>query len=145
MTGGAPETGAITTPRRPMDPRSTRSFPLWFGLLGPPLAWALHLVLGDLIYELGCAPGVSRHEILGLNLRFWALAQTIVLAAVTTLAGILSYRAWAELRRQTNGTSLRRAQAMAIMGIASSGLYLAIILFGFLPSLLLHHVCAPSP
>jgi H+/Cl- antiporter ClcA len=127
-----------------MDPRNTRSFPLWFGLLGPPAAWGAHLVLGDLIYEVGCAPGMSRHAILGQSLDFWALLMTAVLAAVTALAGVLAFRAWRQLRQQHDGTSLGRASAMAIAGIASSLLYLLIILFALLPSLFLR-VCSPSP
>ena len=54
--------------RRPMDPLSARSFPLWFGVLAPPLAWGAHLLLGDLIFELGCAPGVRGHTLVGLSL-----------------------------------------------------------------------------
>ena len=126
-----------------IDPRNTRSFPLWFGLLGPPAAWGLHLVLGDMIYEIGCAPGMRRHAILSQSLDFWALFVTSVLAAVTALAGVLAFRAWRELRRQRDGTSLSRASAMAIAGIASSLLYLMIILFALLPSLFLR-VCSPS-
>ena len=130
--------------RRPMDPRNTRSFPLWFGVLGPPAAWGIHLVLGDLIYEVGCAPGMARHEILSLSLDFWALLMTAVLGSVTAVAGLLAYRAWRELRVQRDGTALGRASAMAIMGIASSSLYLLIILFALVPSLFLR-ACSPSP
>ena len=130
--------------RRPMDPRNTRSFPLWFGLLAPPGAWGAHLVLGDLIYEVGCAPGMRVHAILGRSLDFWALLMTVALAVVTALAGVLAFGAWRQLRRQEDGTSLNRASAMAIAGIASSVLYLLIILFALLPSLFLR-VCSPSP
>jgi hypothetical protein len=130
--------------RRPMDPRNTRSFPLWFGLLGPPAAWGMHLVLGDLIYELGCAPGMQRHEILGQSLDLWALLMTAGLAAITALAGLLAFRAWRQLRHQRDGTSLARATAMAAAGIGSSLLYLLLILFALLPSLFLR-ACTPSP
>jgi hypothetical protein len=145
---GTPGTEAGGARRRghegSIDPRNTRSFPLWFGLLGPPAAWGLHLVLGDMIYEIGCAPGMRRHAILGQPLDFWALLVTAVLAAVTALAGVMAFRAWLELRKQQDGTSLSRASAMAIAGIASSLLYLMIILFALLPSLFLR-ACSPSP
>jgi hypothetical protein len=139
---GRPDSEGVR--RRAMDPRNTRSFPLWFGLLGPPAAWGLHLVLGDMIYEIGCAPAMRRHAILGQSLDFWALLVASVLAVVTALAGVLAFRAWRELRHQQDGTSLSRASAMAIAGMASSSLYLLIILFALMPSLFLR-VCSPSP
>ena len=58
--------GVARAVRKAMDPEGTRSFPLWFGVLAPPLAWASHLLLGDALYELGCAPGFSVREIYGL-------------------------------------------------------------------------------
>lgn len=121
-----------------MDPRRTRSFPLWFGLLGPPFAWAAHLALGDLIFELGCSPGMRSKKILGISLHWWATAETAVLAAITVAAGLLAYRAWRRLVRMSDGTSLHRAHAMAVAGMASSLLYGLLILFGFVPSFVLH-------
>ncbi len=141
---GAHGAEGLPARRRAMDPRNTRSFPLWFGLLGPPAAWGMHLVLGDMIYEIGCAPGMRRHEILGQSLHLWAFLMTVVLAAVTASAGVFAFRAWRQLRQLRDGTSLDRATAMAIAGIGSSGLYLLIIVFGLFPSLILR-VCTPSP
>ncbi len=60
------------------------------------------------------------------------------MAAIAALAGMLSFRAWQRLRKERDGTSLDRATAMAVMGMASGVFYLLIILFGFLPSILLH-------
>lgn len=120
-----------------LDHRSSRSFALWFGFLVPPLAWGIHLILGDGIFELGCARGVPDRAIFGLDLRTWAVAMTIALAAVTIVAGLLSLRAWQHLRRERDGTAHGRAAAMAVMGMASSLFYLLIILFGFLPPFLL--------
>jgi hypothetical protein len=117
---------------------SARSVPLWFGVLAPPLAWAAHLVLGDGIFELGCARGFRDHRILGVSLRAWATIQTSFFAAVTILAGVLAYRAWLQLRSvEPEGVAVGRARAMAIAGVASSILYFLIILFGFFPPLFL--------
>jgi hypothetical protein len=121
-----------------LDDRSSRSFALWFGLLAPPLAWGAHLLMGDGIFELGCARAFTHKEILGLPLTTAAIIESALMAAVTILAGVLSYRAWRRLRRERDGTSLDRASAVAVMGMASAAFYLAIILFGILPSLLLH-------
>lgn len=126
------------------DPRSTRSFPLWFGILAPPLAWLTHLLLGDLIYELGCAPGMRAKEILGLSLHTWTVAATATLLAVTVAAGILALRALRQLRAESDGGSLDRATAMAFVAVASSALYGAILAFGLVPSFVLPS-CLPSP
>jgi uncharacterized membrane protein YjgN (DUF898 family) len=130
--------------RRVFDPRNTRSFPLWFGILAPPFAWLTHLVTGDLMYELGCAAGMRAKEILGLSLHVWTVAATIALLAVTVLAGVLAFRALRRLMAQSDGSSLDRATAMAFVGVASSLLYGAILVFGLLPSFVLP-ACLPSP
>ncbi len=130
--------------RRMFDPRSTRSFPLWFGILAPPLAWLTHLVLGDLVYELGCGPAMRSKAIFGLSLHTWTVATTIALLAVTVLAGVLAFRALRQLRAQSDGGSLDRATAMAFVGVASSVLYAAILAFGLLPSFVLLE-CLPAP
>ncbi len=130
--------------RRLGDPRSTRSLRLWVGVLVPPLAWLTHLVLGDLIYELGCGPGMRTKAIVGLSLHTWSLIQTVALHGLTVAAGILAFGALRELRRQSDGGSLERATAMAMVGVASSVLYAVIIMFGILPSVFLPQ-CLPSP
>ena len=126
------------------DATRTRSFPLWFGLLGPPLAWGTHLVLGDLIFELGCGPGMRSREILGSPLEVWALIQTSLLSAVIVAAGLFAFSAWRRLRKLENGVRLDRARAMAVAGIASSLIYLLITAFGFVPSFFLNS-CVTSP
>ena len=120
-----------------LDHRTSRSLPLWFGLLAPPLAWGAHLIMGDGIFELGCAKAFTHKAILGLPLATAAILETALMAAITILAGVLSYRAWRRLREERDGTSHDRASAVAVMGMASAAFYLLIILFGFLPSLVL--------
>ncbi|MDP8956006.1 MAG: hypothetical protein M3N24_03485 [Actinomycetota bacterium] len=135
---------AASARRNAMDPRSTRSIPLWAGVLVPPLAWLTQVVVGDLIYELGCAPGMRTKAILGLSLHAWALIQSFVLLAATVGAGLLVFRALGELKRDSDGASHDRAMAMAYVGVASSVLYAVLISFGILPSLVLPQ-CLPSP
>jgi hypothetical protein len=121
-----------------LDHRSSRSLPLWFGLLAPPLAWGTHLIMGDGIFELGCTKAFSEKAIFGIPLTTWAVIETALMAAVALAAGVISYRAWQRLRVERNGTSLGRASAMAVMGMASGLFYLLIILFGLVPTFLLH-------
>ncbi len=118
---------------------------MWAGLLVPPLAWGGHLVLGDLIFELGCAPGMDRPAIFGLSLEAWSALQTAVMALATVVSGLLAGRAWGQLRHERDGTALQRARALAMAGIASSLLYLLIILFGLVPGFFFHTSCGTSP
>jgi hypothetical protein len=120
-----------------LDHRSSRSFALWFGLLGPPLAWGAHLLMGDGIFELGCTRAFSARAILGIPLAIAAIIETAITAAISALAGVLAFMAWRRLRIETDGTSHDRATAMAVMGVASGVFYFLIILFGFLPALFL--------
>jgi hypothetical protein len=124
-----------------IDPVSPRSLALWFGLGGPPLAWATNLVLGDLIFELGCAPGVrtvrGRHQILGLPLAGWTLIETAFLTGVIVAAGLTALWAWRQVRDK-RGIAVSRAKALALGGIASSLFYVVLLAFGFLPTFFLH-------
>lgn len=129
--------------RRARNPLSARSFVLWHGVLGPPAYWAAHLVLGDLSYELGCARGVGGGRFLGLSADTWSFAQAGVLLGLTVLAGVLCIGAFRRLRQLHDGTSLDRAQAMAVAGIASAAIYGLLIAYGFLPSLFLR-TCGTS-
>jgi hypothetical protein len=129
--------------RPSMDVKDTRSFPLWFGVLGPPLAWAAHLLFSDGIFELGCSPGFVHPDIYGLSLKFWQLVETGLLEAVIVAAGVLSWRALRRLRGIEDGTAHGRATGMAIAGVASAFLYGFLLLFGFLPALFLH-TCGSS-
>jgi len=127
-----------------MDPLSARSLPLWFGVLAPPLAWGAHLVLGDLIFELGCSPGVRGHTLAGLSLETWALIQTLVAAVIIAAAGVLAGAAWRRIHAISDGTAWNRAHALALAGMASGLIYLALIAYGFLVPLFLNG-CSTSP
>ena len=127
-----------------MDPLSARSFPLWFGVLAPPLAWGAHLLLGDLIFELGCAPGVRGHTLAGLSLETWALIQTLVAGVIIAAAGLLAAAAWRRIHTISNGTAWNRAHALALAGMASGAIYLVLIAYGLLAPLFLNG-CTTSP
>lgn len=151
MTETATTPGARTegdeTPARRAPPTllSSRSFALWFGVLGPPLAWGANLGLGDLIYELGCSGGMRRTAIFTLSLRVWGVIQTAALEGVIVLAGVGAWRAWRRLRPLQDGTATQRARVLAMAGVASAVGYSAILLFAFVPQLaFFHSVCSTS-
>lgn len=120
----------MTNPDSMTSLLGSRSLVLWFGVLAPPLAWGAHLVLGDLIFELGCAPGVGGRDLFGLGLEAWALIQSVVLGAVVVAAGMGALAAWRRLQRHPDGTRWSRAHAMALAGVASGALYGLLVLFG---------------
>jgi hypothetical protein len=136
-----------TVVRKAMDPGGTRSFPLWFGTLGPPLAWASHLLLGDALYELGCGPGFATREIYGLPFQFWALLQTGLFLLVDLAAGLFAVWAFRSLRRRTGSqedTHHTRAVGMAVAGMASSLLYGTLLVYGLVPTFFLD-TCRVTP
>jgi hypothetical protein len=132
------------------DVASSRSFALWFGVLGPPLAWAAHLLLGDGLFELGCAPGFAPRTIYGVRLEFWDMLQTGLFLAVDVAAGVMAMRAYRRLRLPeteravSNPTVLGRARGMAVVGVASAVIYGALLVFGLLPPFFLR-TCGPLP
>jgi hypothetical protein len=133
--------------RKAMDPEGTRSFPLWFGVLGPPLAWGSHLLLGDALYELGCGPGFAVREIYGLPFQFWGLLQTVLLLAVDVVAGVLAWWAFRSLRQPAGVEDITRrdrARGMAAVGIASSAIYGLLIVYGLFPTFFLKP-CGVTP
>jgi hypothetical protein len=133
--------------RQARDPEGTRSFPLWFGVLAPPLAWGAHLLLGDALYELGCAPGFAEREIYGLPFRFWAVVQTVLFLLVDVVAGLLALWAFRSLRERgglENATRRERAQGMAVAGMASSVLYGILLVYGLFPPFFLE-ACGVTP
>jgi hypothetical protein len=136
----APPTATAGAPRRRWrDPLSSRSLALWFGVLGPPLLWGAHLALGDLIYELGCSSGMQRTAIFSLSLRVWGLIQTGVVFAAIVLCGLGARGAWRRVRRIEDGTTVSRAQAFALAGMASAAVYGLIVLYAIVPQILFFH------
>jgi hypothetical protein len=117
---------------------SARSPALWAGLLVPPLAWAVQLVLSDLLFELGCAPGVQGRGLFGVGLATWSLLVSVAAVAATAAAGVFTLRAWRRLRGlRSEATWAHRAREMSWWGLVSVGIYLTIIVFGaFVPLIL---------
>ena len=120
-----------------LDHRSTRSLFLWVGLLGPPLVWGAHVVLGDGMFELGCTRAFGTKDILGIPLLTASIIETAIMASLTLLTGFLAFLAFRRLRKETDGTSHNRAMAMAVFGSVQGVFYFLIIALQFLPPLLL--------
>jgi hypothetical protein len=118
--------------------RSARSPALWAGLLVPPAAWGMQLVLSDLLFELGCGPGVQGPGLFGVGLRTWSLLVGLVAAGATVAVGLLTHRAWRGLAGGPHEpTWSNRARDMGWWGLVSVAFYLLIIVFGLFPPLFL--------
>jgi hypothetical protein len=117
---------------------------LWFGILGGPIAWVLHMTIGYSLEEwFACSPSTSSPgRVLGMDVRAMAVVITVVFGAIALAAGAVSLRCFARSSREDEGST--RARWMAIVGLMNSGLYLLIILGGFGPAVLLQ-VCEASP
>jgi hypothetical protein len=124
--------------------RSARSPALWAGVLVPPAAWLAQLLVSDLLYELGCAPGGGGGVVFGLGVEVWSFLVGVVAAAATIVAGVFTFRAW---RRTAGGlhepTWSGRAREMGWWGLVSVGIYLLIIVFGLFPPLVMDRCPAP--
>jgi hypothetical protein len=133
-----------------------RSVALWFAVLGSPLAWVGHLG-GNYSLEEWFACSESAHhqgEILGVGVKAVSLVFNSAMVAIAALSGLVAYTCWKKLRGgggedqngddQGRGDQTERARWMAFAGMVEGGLFLGIILLGYLPLLTLD-VCETAP
>lgn len=90
---------------------------LWFGFLGPPIIWAVRLMIAYALVPAAC----SAAGLLALNI------LTLVALGGTVLAGGVAARSWRRTRSQQDDTAWRRARFMAIAGLFTSTLFTAVI------------------
>jgi hypothetical protein len=99
-----------------------RSTLLWLGVIGPPLAWTLELVLAYGVEDAVCAPGSMRW---GIDGQAWQAAVLIVaglLALVGTLAALVSWRAV----RAGMGDPRGRVHFLAVTSLSAALLFLVL-------------------
>ena len=124
---------------------------LWFGVLGSPLAWVGHLGVNYSLEEwFACSDSAhDKGEILGVGVKTVSVLFNSAMMAVAVLSGLVALRCWRKLQAQEgdeNGDDqVERARWMAFAGIVEGALFLGIILLGYLPSLMIDHVCETTP
>ena len=126
---------------------TTRSWSLWFAVLGSPLAWFGHLVVNYSLEEwFACSPSAEHQgEILGLSVRTVALLFNSAMVVGAAASGLVAFSCWRRLRLAGGGDErLDRARWMAFAAIVEAVLFVPIILLGFVPPLLLH-ICEVAP
>jgi hypothetical protein len=119
--------------RVPLEPLS------WFGLLGAPVVWTLMHVLGYGLAEARCDPIGSGK----VTLEAWTVALMSVAAAIAVLAGLSALAVFLRTRdvKGVGGSEepppKGRLHFLAVVGMAISPLFLAIILMDGLGVLIL--------
>jgi hypothetical protein len=105
-------------------------FSLWFGVLVPPLAWSVHLLLGYLLVALQCQTG---NPLYGT----WLLALlTIGTLLLDAAAGVLAFLARSGPDDQSRLSAGRRS-FMGTSGALLSVLFGVLIIAGGIPELFL--------
>jgi hypothetical protein len=100
--------------------------PLWTGILAGPIAWAFDLTASYAVVKWVC------------HTRSYSILPLITIASLTAVIGAAAI-SWAALRRTTTdvptdgGRPRQRARFMAVLGLASCGLFALQILAGAIP------------
>jgi hypothetical protein len=102
---------------------------LWFGLLGAPIAWAVHFVICYGLIGVACVAGWSQFVLLGLNsvTALVALSTLLTLPAIIA-AGLVARRALLQAREQ-DGAVAERDVYMGRAGLMISGFFLLVVAF----------------
>jgi hypothetical protein len=132
---------AASTAAQPEHPAPHRhlvpAWTVWFGLVMPPLAWAMQLAVNVSMFGHGCYPNdVPLAEPLWPNLRAIALAIEVLAALGCVVAGGLTVRNWRRTRHEKAGSEEHllgggdgRTRFLAMVGMLLSALFLfAIVL-----------------
>lgn len=97
-----------------------RLLALWFGMLGPPVIWAIRFGVSYVLVPYACA----RAGVMVLQL------VTLVALLATAWAGVVAARHWRGTGKSAQvefGGLEARARFMALFGILSSGLFFLVI------------------
>ena len=110
------------TPPRRLTPRTPL---LWFGILGPPFAWASQHVFGMGMTLAACNVAGARW---GIPVVAWTIAATVTAAVITTLAGLASVKVWRDTRDAPEHPPPSRIHFLSVVGMSIAPLFLFIIL-----------------
>ena len=99
---------------------------LWFGVLAGPAAWSVEIIVGYGVEEIACSAGSVGQEIEGVGVEPIIVLLTLFLGAVAAAAGLVAFGCLRRLRA-SRGAAGGRAEWMAIAGIATSSIFLVLI------------------
>jgi hypothetical protein len=101
---------------------------LWFGVLAAPAAWSVEIMVGYGVEEIACSAGSVGEEIEGVGVEPIIVLLTLFLGAVAAAAGLVAFGCLRGLRASRDAVTSGRAEWMAIAGIATSAIFLVLIL-----------------
>ena len=111
----------------------------WVGVLGSPVIWTFHLIIGYLLAEAGCETGFLGSESTLRGVLIWLTVLGLVGIGANIFWG---YRRWQQFRQGSSsvGYDLRafdRSAFMALAGLLLSVLFGLLLLFNLYPFLVL--------
>jgi hypothetical protein len=113
---------AAVSPSRSLP---SRSFLLWFGVLGAPFAWTLQHVAGFAITVAACNAAGARWD---LPVDGLTIAVTATAAAVAVLAEASALHVYRVTRDAGDHPPASRVHFLSIVGLAVGPLFLAMVL-----------------
>lgn len=117
---------------------------LWFGVLAGPAAWSVEIIVGYGVEEIACSTGTVGEEIEGIGVEPIIVLLTLFLGAVTAAAGLLAFGCLRRLKASRGAAAGGRSEWMAIAGIATSAIFLVLILVNLF-SVVFLGVCEVAP
>jgi hypothetical protein len=111
----------------------------WFGILGPPAAWAAQLLLSEAFAEVGCEAGgfSSMSPVL--------VFITLAALAIAVAAGIVAFVRYRQAPSSDGDDArIERMHFMTLLGCLSSGLFIVLILLGGIVPHLVMPSCTSS-
>jgi hypothetical protein len=117
---------------------------LWFGVLAGPIAWSVEIIVGYGVEEIACSAGSASEQIEGIGVEPIIVVLTLFLGAVTAAAGLVAFGCLRRLRASGEADTGGRPQWMALVGIATSAIFLVMIVMNLF-SVVLLRVCEVSP
>lgn len=95
--------------------------PLFFGILGPPVIWAMRIATSYVLVPYACAWGMT----VMLHL------VTLVALVASAVAGAVAWRQWRATGKGTEvdlGGTTTRTRFLALFGILSSALFILVMM-----------------
>ena len=107
-------------------PTSPTAPAMWFAVAGPPVAWGLQFATGYWISQAHCSGATGGWTASG---QAWAIALTVVAAAVAIAAGLVAVALFRGTRKvdHESGPPAGRTHFLSIVGMAITPLFTFII------------------
>ncbi|MFY9658539.1 MAG: hypothetical protein WAK01_18490 [Methylocystis sp.] len=118
------------------DPADTTLSLLFFGLMGAPAAWAMHLFANYILASRRCFPDAARHRAstpLPLDDRLTLFGVDAIAVIIAALALFVSFRIWRDARDRRDNSEAPavadRTKFLSSWGMICAGLFLLALVF----------------